>query len=65
MAKAILPLHVEGLAYRAGEATVLRDVSFRVEAGTRNIVLGPNGAGKSVLLRLLHGLLTPSGGSFL
>ena len=62
MAKRILPLNVEGLAFRAGALGVLGDVSFRIEAGTRNIVLGPNGAGKSVLLRLLHGLLLPTGG---
>ena len=28
----------------------------------RTFILGPNGAGKSVLLRVLHGLLTPSAG---
>lgn len=59
---AILPLTVESLCWRAREADVLRDVSLRIEAGTRTILLGPNGAGKSVLLRMLHGLLTPSGG---
>ena len=31
--------------------------------GSRTVILGPNGAGKSVLLRLCHGLLTPTGGS--
>ena len=62
MAKSILPLNVEGLAFRPGGAEVLREVSFRIDAGSRNIIIGPNGAGKSVLLRLLHGLLTPSGG---
>lgn len=41
---------------------MLREVSLRIESGTRTIVLGPNGAGKSVLLRLLHGLIAPSAG---
>ena len=58
----ILPLQVDGLAFRAGSVAVLSEVSFRIEPGTRNMVLGPNGAGKSVLLRLLHGLLTPTAG---
>lgn len=58
----ILPLSVEGLSWRAGEVDVLFDLSLRIEPGTRTIVLGPNGAGKSVLLRMLHGLLVPSGG---
>ena len=61
-AASILPLVVEGLCWRAGAVDVLRDVSLRIESGTRNVVLGPNGAGKSVLLRMLHGLLVPSSG---
>ena len=62
MADSILPLAVEGLAFRAGETSVIEDVSFRIERGSRTIVIGPNGAGKSVLLRLLHGLLEPTAG---
>jgi tungstate transport system ATP-binding protein len=59
----ILPLVVRGLGFRAGEVQVLHDVALTVEKGSRTMVLGPNGAGKSVLLRLLHGLLTPSAGT--
>jgi tungstate transport system ATP-binding protein len=40
---------------------IVRDVSLKVGAG-RTAILGPNGAGKSSLLRLMHGLLRPSGG---
>jgi tungstate transport system ATP-binding protein len=36
---------------------------MRLDAGPRTVILGPNGAGKSVLLRLCHGLLTPTGGT--
>ena len=60
---AILPLSVESLGYRSGAVTVLQEVSFRIDAGSRAIVLGPNGAGKSVLLRLMHGLLVPTQGT--
>jgi tungstate transport system ATP-binding protein len=42
---------------------VVSGVSFNIVAGSRTVVLGPNGAGKSVLLRLLHGLLVPTGGT--
>jgi tungstate transport system ATP-binding protein len=58
----ILPLSAKDLSYRAGAVDVLRNVTLRIEPGTRTVVLGPNGAGKSVLLRMLHGLLVPSGG---
>jgi tungstate transport system ATP-binding protein len=62
MADSILPLAVEGLSFRAGATSVIEDVSFRIERGSRTLVIGPNGAGKSVLLRLLHGLLEPTAG---
>ena len=58
----VLPLRAEALGFAAGGVRILHDVSLTIEAGGPLIVIGPNGAGKSVLLRLLHGLLTPSEG---
>ena len=58
-----LPLRAEGLCYAANGVPILRGASFVLEAGPPTLVIGPNGAGKSVLLRLLHGLLAPSGGA--
>jgi tungstate transport system ATP-binding protein len=58
----ILPLTLDGLRFAAGERTIVDRVSLRLEAGTTTVVLGANGAGKSVLLRLMHGLLAPTGG---
>jgi tungstate transport system ATP-binding protein len=58
----ILPLALDGLSFAAGERTIVDRVSLRLEAGTTTVVLGANGAGKSVLLRLMHGLLAPTGG---
>ena len=39
------------------------DVSFRINAGERVGFIGPNGAGKTTTLKMLAGLLHPSGGS--
>ena len=36
--------------------------SLEIEAGPSTIILGANGAGKSVLMRLMHGLLSPTSG---
>lgn len=39
-----------------GNATLVRDLTLRVPAGTNLLVTGPNGAGKSSLFRVLGGL---------
>jgi tungstate transport system ATP-binding protein len=62
-AASILPLEVSGLCYEAGGRQLVRDVSFRLESGSRSVILGPNGAGKSLTLRMCHGLLRPSAGT--
>jgi len=59
----ILPLVVSNLVYEAGGERLLHDINFRLTAGTRTVLLGPNGAGKSLILRLCHGLLTPTMGA--
>lgn len=58
----ILPLAVEGLGFAAGMTRILSEVTLTIAAGSPTVIIGPNGAGKSVLLRLLHGLLTPTEG---
>lgn len=59
----LLPLRVEDLRFRSGEAELLRGMSLTLSDPGPTMILGHNGAGKSLLLRLLHGLLAPSGGS--
>jgi tungstate transport system ATP-binding protein len=58
----LLPLVADGLQFAIDGRPIIRDVSFDIGSSGRTVILGPNGAGKSVLLRLLHGLLQPTGG---
>jgi ABC-2 type transport system ATP-binding protein len=46
--------------YRSVEA--VRGVSFQVEGGEPLAFIGPNGAGKSTTIKMLTGILHPSGG---
>jgi ABC-type polysaccharide/polyol phosphate transport system ATPase subunit len=45
------------------EFWALRDVTFRVPAGTTTGVIGMNGSGKSTLLQVIAGILQPSSGT--
>jgi tungstate transport system ATP-binding protein len=62
MTETILPLSLTGVCYRAGGLNLLENISVTLRAGARTVILGPNGAGKTLLLRICHGLLTPSAG---
>ena len=53
---------VEHLEKRFGAFKAVDDVSFHVERGEIFGYLGANGAGKSTTIRMLCGLLPPSGG---
>src|SRR4029079_5323726 len=52
-----------GLEKRYGPRAVLRDISFRLDAGGVLLVTGPNGAGKTPLLSMWAGLAVPPRGS--
>ena len=45
--------------------SILRDITFEIEAGAHVAVVGPSGAGKSSLAGVLLGWLKPSGGEVL
>src|SRR5664279_5137010 len=55
---------IKGLFHRQYEQTIaVNDVSFKIEPGELVGFLGPNGAGKTTTLKMLAGLLYPTGGS--
>jgi ABC-2 type transport system ATP-binding protein len=56
-------IETKNLSRHFGSLVAVRDVSLRVEAGEIYGVLGPNGAGKSTTIRMLCGILEPTGGS--
>lgn len=56
-------VEVQNLEKRFGSFRAVAGISFSVRRGEIFGFLGPNGAGKSTTIRMLCGLLAPSGGS--
>jgi ABC-2 type transport system ATP-binding protein len=55
---------IKGLFHRQYEQTVaVNEVSFKINPGELVGFLGPNGAGKTTTLKMLAGLLYPTGGA--
>jgi tungstate transport system ATP-binding protein len=54
---------VRGLVYEAGRKRLIDGIDLDLPRQSLTVVLGPNGAGKSLLLRQLHGLVTPTAGT--
>jgi len=55
-------LRVDGLSASYGDLTILRDISFQLEAGKVLAILGHNGVGKTTLLRSIMGEIRPQAG---
>ena len=55
-------IEVDHLTKCFGHVTAVDDVSFTVEKGSIFGFLGPNGSGKTTVIRMLCGILEPSGG---
>ncbi|MEU0214874.1 ABC transporter ATP-binding protein [Streptomyces sp. NPDC006265] len=55
-------LSVSRLDHRVSPDFALRSLTFSVDAGEGVAIIGTNGAGKTTLIRLVAGLLRPSGG---
>ncbi len=54
---------IAGLTKQYGDATALAPVDLTVAAGQRITLIGHNGSGKTTLIRMLAGLLEPTGGT--
>jgi osmoprotectant transport system ATP-binding protein len=53
------------VARREGTSSILRDVSFTVEAGETLVLLGRSGSGKTTALKMVNGLAAPTSGEVL
>ena len=49
-------ISIDNLNVSFGAKTILKDISFDIEAGDILAIIGPNGAGKTVLVRTILGL---------
>jgi ABC-2 type transport system ATP-binding protein len=58
-------IEARGLGRRFGDAWAVEDLSFDVREGELFGLVGPDGAGKTTTLRMLAGVLSPTGGDAL
>ena len=54
---------IRGLVKTYGDFRAVRDLSLQVHPGEVFVLLGPNGAGKTTTIRMLMGILKPTGGT--
>lgn len=55
-------LSARGLCFDAGGQRLIDSIDLNIAPGRCTVIMGANGSGKSLLLRLLHGLITPTAG---
>lgn len=55
---------VENISKKYGSNQVLQNVSFSLSTSNCIALIGPNGAGKTTMLRILTGLIKPTGGKY-
>lgn len=58
----VAALELNNVAFNHRGQTLLKPISLRLAGCQRTLIMGPNGAGKSLLMRLAHGLLSPTSG---
>jgi tungstate transport system ATP-binding protein len=57
-----LPIVLDDVSVTMRGVTILDRLSLTVGAGAPTVLIGPNGAGKTTALRLMAGLMAPTGG---
>tara|TARA_A100001037_G_C15017261_1_gene574579 strand:+ start:194 stop:955 length:762 start_codon:yes stop_codon:yes gene_type:complete len=58
----LLPLKTSRLSLEYNGVPYINQIEMTLVTGKLTVIMGPNGAGKSLLLRLLHGLISPTTG---
>lgn len=59
-------IDIKNVSYKYDtKVLALKDINFHVDEGEAIALIGVNGSGKSTLMKLLNGLITPDGGSYL
>jgi osmoprotectant transport system ATP-binding protein len=53
------------VSYRIGEHVILQDLSLDVQPGETLVLLGRSGSGKTTALKMVNGLVVPTGGEVL
>ena len=60
----LLPAEIDGLTFSSDDGqTLINELQLNLQSEAISAIMGPNGAGKSLLLRLLHGLVSPTSGT--
>src|SRR5688572_29255966 len=62
---ALFPLEMRNLSLTVGPRRLIDGINLTLDKTGTTVILGPNGAGKSLLLRMMHGLIAPTGGTVL
>lgn len=61
-AKDKMNLNAQSIEKYFGEKLIFTDINFSIHQGQSMAITGPNGSGKTTLIRILCGLIRPSGG---
>jgi zinc transport system ATP-binding protein len=62
-AETMQAIELQGVDFSYGNAQILQNVSFNIDALDSVCIVGPNGGGKTTLVKLILGLLHPDRGS--
>ena len=59
----MLSIELENVSKRFGERQVFENINLKLESPSSLAIIGPNGCGKTTLLKIICGLIRPSGGT--